>query len=122
MLEETDLPGLRVFAVSSSQLGAEARHIANAIERMNDPRVRHYWDEEKRVGTAVMPLLEGLDTPAWDVWLLYSPGVTWEDAGAPAPDWWEHQLNALWDRHPDRRLEAERLAAKAVELTRSAEP
>ena len=111
-----------MFVVSSSQLGAQARHVANAIERMDGPRVRHYWDGEQRVGQAVTPLLEGLDIPAWDVWMLYAPGTTWGDGVAPAPDWWEHQLNALWDRRPDRRLEADRFAAKAEELTRSPEP
>jgi hypothetical protein len=111
-----------VFVVSSSQLGAQARHVANPMERMDGPRVRHYWDGDQRVGKAVTPLIEGLDIPAWDVWMLYAPGATWGEGVAPAPDWWEHQLNALWDRRPDRRLEADRFAAKAEELTRSAEP
>lgn len=113
-----DLPELRVYLVSSSQLGAQARHVANAIKRMSDPRVRHYWDGEQRVGSAVTPLLAGLDIPAWDVWLLYAPGVTWEKGSAPAPSWWEHKMSALWEKHPDRRLDAKRFAAKAVELPR----
>jgi hypothetical protein len=102
--------------VSSNQLGAKEADVANAIALMSGPRVRHYWDGERRVGSALEPFVTGLDGPAWDFWMLYAPGVTWPEQGMPQPDWWEHQLSALWDRFPDRRLDAGRFAAKAVEL------
>lgn len=110
-----------MHVVSSSQLGASEDDIANARRLMDGPDVRHYWDGERRLGKAVSARLGGLQDPAWDVWLLYGPGVVWGDAPViPAPDWWEHQLRALMDRHPDRHLDAERFAAKAAELSRRA--
>ena len=78
---------------------------------MSGPRIRHYWDGDRHVGSAVSPLIEGLDIPAWDVWMLYEPGAEWH-SGAPVPTWWEHQLSWL-DQHKERFLDAERFAKKA---------
>lgn len=83
---------------------------------MEGEKVRHFWDGERRVGASVMSFWEELSSPAWDVWLLYAPGLTWGDEGAPEPSWWEHQLSDLDRTHPDRRLDAERFARKAQEL------
>ena len=102
--------------VSSTQLGAAEKDVENVRGLMNDPRVRHYWDGERRVGTQLQPHFDGLTYAAWDVWLLYGPGVTWEAGAAPEPSWWEHQLSSLRARHRDRWLDAERFASKAVEL------
>ncbi len=80
--------------------------------------VHHYWDGEQRVGAAVQHFVEGLDGPAWDFWMLYKPGATWDDS-APEPDWWEHQLGSLSREYKQRRLDAERFATKAEALTGS---
>ncbi len=85
------------------------------MQLMHGPHVRHYWDGDRYVGAAVQHFVEGLGYPAWDLWMLYRPGVTW-DAEAPEPDWWEHQLSSLGREHKDRRLDAERFVAKAHEL------
>ncbi len=119
MLEKAKIPNLSVFVVSSSQLGAEEKDTGNAIALMSGPRVRHYWDGEKRVGAAVQPLIEGLADPAWDFWMLYAPGAIWAEEEAPMPDWWEHRLWALGRSRADRLLDADRFAAKAQELSRS---
>lgn len=108
-----------MFVISSSQLRAKEKHTRNAIELMSGPRVRHYWDGEKRVGAAVQTLIEGLEDPAWDFWMLYAPGATWGEDGAPMPDWWEHRLWALGSSRPDRLLDADRFAAKAEEIARA---
>ena len=52
-----------------------------------DARARHYWDDGKVVGRAVAARAElaSWGPVAWDAWLLYPPGVTWEtDAPLPA--------------------------------------
>ena len=51
-----------------------------------DRRARHYWDAGKRVGTALAgrPELAAWRPVAWDAWLLYPAGTTWE-ATAPVP-------------------------------------
>lgn len=67
------------------------------------------------VGRAVSPHL-GLESPAWDVWLLYDRNATWGEDPMPAPAWWEHQLQSL---PPDRRLAPERYAREAARLLQS---
>jgi hypothetical protein len=32
--------------------------------------------------------------PAWDVYLVYAPGVRWEGDTPPTPTFWMHQLTA----------------------------
>ena len=52
-----------------------------------DPRARHLWDEAKLVGSALAarPELAAWRPVAWDVWLLYPAGTTW-DCEAPVPE------------------------------------
>jgi hypothetical protein len=51
-----------------------------------DARAEHFWDEEKVVGRALAQREELAEwrPVAWDVWLMYPPGVTWTD-DAPRP-------------------------------------
>lgn len=105
-----------MFVISSSQLGAREKDIANSMQLMKGPAVRHYWDDGQRVGAAVQHYVEGLDYPAWDFWMLYKPDVVWGD-DAPRPDWWEHQLGSLSREHSERRLDATRFVLKARELS-----
>lgn len=59
---------------------------------IRDPRVRHFYDPEKRAGKAIAESLAGEESkPAWDIYLFYEKGSEWiEDA--PAPTDWMHQL------------------------------
>ncbi|MGH9465527.1 MAG: hypothetical protein ACRD0X_07750 [Thermoanaerobaculia bacterium] len=126
-MRENTIPNLSVHVVWSSQLGAEAHHAREAAELMLGPGVRHYWDPEQRVGVALQDRLGfpagaelrdrgGRPTAAFDVWLLYAPGVEWAGAAPPEATWWEHQLRVLDRPHPDRRLDPDRFATKAAEL------
>jgi hypothetical protein len=119
LLQERAIENLSVHVVWSSQLGAEEHHAVDAAGLMVDPRVRHYWDRERRVGAAYQDRL-GLGGPAWDVWLLFAPGTSWPPEAAPDPAWWEHQLRALDGLYPDRRLDPDRFAARAEELAAAA--
>jgi hypothetical protein len=40
---------------------------------MTDPRVTHYWDEQKTVGTWFSANLTRRGAPTWDFYALYSP-------------------------------------------------
>lgn len=115
------MPNLSIFVISSNQLGAKEKDIANSIKLMAGPKVKHYWDGDQRVGAAVQHYVEGLEYPAWDFWMLYSPSATWEDGPAPEPDWWEHQLGSLTRDLPGRRLDAQRFAGKALDLSQPQE-
>ena len=52
-----------------------------------DRRARHLWDQGKVVGTALAGReeLAAWRPVAWDVWLLYPAGTTW-DGSAPVPE------------------------------------
>lgn len=103
--------------VWSSQLGAKEKHVAGGAALMRDPRVTHYWDPEQRVGAAFQRHIANLSSPAWDVWMLFAPGTTWPGDAPPAPTWWEHQLSGLAG-FEDLRLDPDRFARKAVEMSR----
>jgi hypothetical protein len=66
---------------------------------LTDRRVRHYWDEEKSVGTwygqrlnemesALAPGSVGYRAPVlWDAYLVYGPESRWEDAPTGLRRW-----------------------------------
>jgi len=76
------------------KFAANEGHVAAATTTTRDPRILHYWDGQGVTLTAFRAPL-GITTDAWDVYLLYRPGVRWEGATPPAPDYWMHQLQAL---------------------------
>ncbi len=78
-----------------------------------DARASHYWDTSKVLPPLFAPVL-GLpeDWPAWDVYLAYPAGTTWDD-DVPAPAFWHHQLGEL-DLAP--KLDAELFARQLREL------
>ncbi len=100
--------------VWSSQVGAKAKHVAGGAKLMPDGRAIHYWDPEDRVGAAFQRHIDGLRGAAWDVWMLFAPGVVWEGSVPPAPTWWEHQLSGLDEA---LRLDPDRFARKAVDMS-----
>lgn len=113
-MKEVEIESLSVHVVWSSQLGAKEKHVAGGAKLMDNERASHYWDPENRVGSAFQRHIANLRSPAWDVWMLFAPGVVWPDEIPPAPTWWEHQLGGL---DPELRLDPDRFARKAVELS-----
>jgi hypothetical protein len=49
---------------------------------MTDPRVVHYWDEQKSVGTWFGANLTGRSSLTWDFYALYSPDA--RDLASPS--------------------------------------
>ncbi|MFQ5525006.1 MAG: hypothetical protein ACE5GX_01965 [Thermoanaerobaculia bacterium] len=115
-MDEVEIKNLSVHVVWSSQTGAKAKHVKGGAELMQDARARHYWDPERRIGAAFQGHIANLSSPAWDVWMLFAPGVLWEGETPPAPTWWEHQLSGLED-YTDLRLDPVRFARKALEMS-----
>ena len=62
---------------------------------IEDPRVRHFHDPERRAGKAIAQRLGGPDEVAWDIYLFYAKGSEWVE-DPPAPIEWMHQLSASW--------------------------
>jgi hypothetical protein len=49
---------------------------------MTDPRVVHYWDDQKSVGTWFSANVTERRSPTWDFYALYSPAA--RDLAAPS--------------------------------------
>lgn len=90
---QTD-PRAHTFMLEVPALGSTEQHAVDAIRLMPGPRVSHYWDEH---GVSGLKFQSTLDIPmyAWDVWMIYEPGVTWDSDVPPAPAFWQHQLGGL---------------------------
>jgi hypothetical protein len=60
-------------------------------ETISDPRIKQGWNENKNVGKLFGEMLD-LHEVAWDVYLIYKPGIKWEAQQPPPPTFWMHQL------------------------------
>lgn len=90
---------------------AAAKRSARSID---DPRIRHFYDPEKRAGKAIAQSFGAEDKIAWDIYLFYDRGVQWVD-GPPAPIDWMHQLRASSWADAARYHVGDRLAEKLRE-------
>jgi len=110
------LPGaaLAVRYVWLPMLPGDTFEAAAAVAtRLREPRAKHYWDGDRRLGRrlgdalSIPPEAQGGGI-AWDVYLLYGRGA--KDIAAPG--FWMHQL-ALTQAP---RLDAEEFRRRVVEL------
>ncbi|HXW06792.1 MAG TPA: hypothetical protein VD833_16270, partial [Vicinamibacterales bacterium] len=69
------------------------RDVPAATAEVPDARATHYWDGGRVLVNGYRDTL-GLPEDAWDIFLLYRPGVRWESAQPPVPDYWMHQLGS----------------------------
>ena len=105
---------LRAYAVWEPILRTdEARAARKATAILPDSRVRHFWTVGQEVGEIFQSPLSLKGTPAWDVYLVYPPGVEWNGKSPPRPSYFMHQLHQL---PASRRLDADTLAAHLQEL------
>ena len=63
----------------------------SATALIPDARASHYYDPDRRAGRALASRMGGEGKVAWDIYLFFPPGMTWEDE-APLPVDWVHQL------------------------------
>ena len=85
---------LRGFVVWLPMLASDSETAASAqASGFIDARVVQQWDSERMSGKVVAKTLS-LKGSAWDVYLLYEPGVKWTGEAPPAPTFWMHQLRA----------------------------
>ncbi len=96
VLDQVADASLRVFVAWVSILPDDSGTAAEESSKLlPDKRVSQFWDAEKALPPLFAPLL-GLppDWPAWDVYLAYPAGTTWDDE-PPTPAFWHHQLGEL---------------------------
>jgi len=85
---------LRGFVVWLPMLPSDSESAAGAqAGSFVDARVAQQWDGDRASGKLVAKTLS-LKGNAWDVYLLYAPGVKWTGHAPPAPTFWMHQLRA----------------------------
>jgi hypothetical protein len=62
---------------------------------VSDQRATHFWDAERTLPTIFSGVLDLASRyPAWDVYLTYPAGITWEEV-PPRPPYWQHQLGGM---------------------------
>jgi hypothetical protein len=65
---------IRVYAVWFNMFPGDARWRWDG-GGLTDPRVLHFWDEHKTVGTWFSMNLTDRDEPTWDFYALYEPST-----------------------------------------------
>jgi len=141
VLKKVSEAAVRVYAVWLPILKTDtADRVAQAMGRLPDSRVRHFWDSKAELAekySHVLGLeadLEGWSitsifsrlvaayncslgysgpSPAWDVYMLFGRTAEWK-SGPPAPDFWMHQLKLL----KLNRLNGPRFAGEVSRLLR----
>ena len=94
LFEREPSPHLRGYAVWVPMHRANESQVATATATARDPRIAQFWDAHGTELVAFRAPL-GLTSDAWDVYLLYPPGVRWDGPTPPPPTFWMHQLDSL---------------------------
>ncbi|MGH9711845.1 MAG: hypothetical protein ACRD5M_00905 [Candidatus Acidiferrales bacterium] len=63
-------------------------------DSVRDTRIIQGWNENKSLGKLFGDTLD-LHDIAWDVYLVYKPGIKWEAQQPPQPTFWMHQLQGV---------------------------
>jgi hypothetical protein len=90
---------VRVYVAWVPKRGAQEKDVREATATVPDARAKHFWDGSGTLLKSFRPPL-GLKGDAWDVYVIYRPGVRWEGAVPPKPTYWTHQLTEVWDKVP----------------------
>ena len=77
LLATTDDSRLQTFVVHVPVIGAEAKDITAASQRLQNSNVHHYWNPSGSFGRQLAKAAGlkrgGAPVYAWDVWLIYGP-------------------------------------------------
>ena len=119
-----DSKKLRGYVIWIAMLEGDDEEIAKRnSETFRDPRITHFWDYERRAGRLYANTLRLQKGVAWDVYLLYSPRMRWENEGeAPQPAYWMHQLYSDISADPKLRLDYTKFAEESKFLLESEDP
>jgi hypothetical protein len=108
---------LRLFVVWEPILpkdGVDA--LDDASDMVKDEwRALQFWDPNAESGKRIKRLFDlKIVNPAWDTYLLYPPGVKWEQPDTPTPVYWMHQLTFMPGGSDERRYGGLRLDTKRL--------
>lgn len=104
-VKHAELTGLIVWVpMVPGDSALEAAELVSSEKRF----AMQAWDSRRSIGEVMSKTL-GLACPAWDVYLVYKPGVRWTDELPPVPSFWMHQLQKKWGANPAQYLQPDRL-------------
>ena len=84
---------LRAYVIWVPMFRGHERDVPNASREVADARSLHFWDGSSASMRAVRSTLNW-NEDAWDVFLVYPPGVQWQGDNPPVPEFWMHQLGS----------------------------
>ena len=91
MLSRIPSSRLSAFIVWVPQLFGTQPDAVRASRLIDDARTVHYWDGSDVTGIEFGRVLP-TPSAAWDVYLLYPPGIRWTGQLPPRPAYWMQQL------------------------------
>src|SRR5260370_30689351 len=95
MLQNFPSPKLQAILVWEPMRDGDNAAIATQqAENVRDVRIKQGWDGTRNLGKLFGDALN-IHQVAWDVYLVYKPGVKWEGAQPPRPTFWMHQLEGV---------------------------
>jgi hypothetical protein len=116
VFDQIDDRRLTGFVVWVPKLGAREANVPEVTRTVSDWRPSHYWDGHGFLVRGYDQVL-GLETDAWDVYLIYPPGLRWDSRLPPVPAFWMHQLGSRADPQvPGPLLDPEVVAQHVREL------
>jgi hypothetical protein len=107
---------LRLFVIWEPILpkdGVDALEDSSAMVQ-DEWRALQFWDPTAESGKRIKRLFDlKIVNPAWDIYMLYPPGVKWETV-PPTPAYWMHQITFMPGGADERRYGGLRLDAKRL--------
>ena len=85
----------------------------SSAKELDDPRVYHFYDPDKRSGRAVADCLGYEGNVAWDIYLFFSGEAEWNNC-LPNPMDWIHQMRNDW-ADPNRHYTGDELTKRLFE-------
>ncbi len=95
ILKKFSSPKLQaIFVWEPLRGGDNAANAAQHAASVQDVRIAQGWDGTPELGKLFRDTLD-IYQVAWDVYLVYRPGVKWEGPRPPRPTFWMHQLEGV---------------------------
>lgn len=82
---------LRVYVLWQPLHNDDREAAERAAALVPDPRAKHFWIDNSSLSDRFKGPLGVTDSPVWDVYLAFAPGVRWGQE-APVPTWYLHLL------------------------------
>jgi hypothetical protein len=86
ILEKNPNAKLKVYAVWFNMIPTDSRWLRQR-RWLDDPRVVHFWDEEKLAGRFYAEHVTRAGDVEWDAFFLYRPDASWAESPPEAMSW-----------------------------------